>query len=146
MNSSFPCVYADLIKSDLERSDIAARFGVSPAHVKRVLKLSALHPDILAAFTKDEIGMDAAQAYTLTDDVKRQLEVFGDSGGNTLRVRSILTDENIETRSKLFRFVSIEEYKGAGGTITADLFAEEGEGCLRTATASGLLQRQTLGF
>ncbi len=31
-------------------------------------------------------------------------------------------------RSKLFTFISVDEYKQAGGTITADLFADEGEG------------------
>lgn len=120
--------YGELIRSGLSAEDISARFGVSPTHVKRVLKLSALHPAILEAFAKDEIGMGAAQAYTLTDDPERQLEVFEVAGDNRHQVRSILTDEKIDTKSKLFRFVPLEEYKAAGGTITADLFAEEGDG------------------
>ncbi len=120
--------YGELIRSGLSAEDIASRFGVSPTHVKRVLKLSTLHPKILEAFAKDEIGMGTAQAYTLTDDADRQLEVFTDAGDNMHRIRSILTDEKIDMRSKLFTFISVDEYKQAGGTITADLFAEEGEG------------------
>ncbi len=120
--------YGELIRSGLSAGDIASRFGVSPTHVKRVLKLSALHTTILAAFAKDEIGMGAAQAYTLTDDPEKQLEVFTEAGDNVHRIRSILTDEKIDMRSKLFTFISVDEYKQAGGTTTSDLFAEEGDG------------------
>lgn len=120
--------YRELVNDGLTVADIAGRFGVSEAYVRRVLKLAALHPDILAAFAADEIGMDAAQAYCLTDDIEQQLEVFRENGDHAHRVRSILTDEKIATKSKLFNFVSLEDYKNAGGTITADLFAKEGEG------------------
>jgi len=120
--------YGELIRSGLSAGDIAGRFGVSPTYVKRVLKLSALHPQILKAFAKDEIGMGAAQAYTLTDDTEKQLEVFTDAGDNVHHIRSLLTDEKIDTRSKLFNFISLDEYKQAGGIITSDLFADEGEG------------------
>src|SRR3546814_2069550 len=53
--------YRAIIDSGKEVDDVAASFGVSPAYVRRVLKLAALHPTILKAFQKDEIGMSAAQ-------------------------------------------------------------------------------------
>lgn len=120
--------YGELIKSGMEVEDIAARFGVSPTYVKRVLKLAALHPKILEAFAHDEIGMGAAQAYTLADDLDRQLEVFEVAGDRANHVRSLLTEQKIDTSNRLFNFISLEEYGQAGGTITADLFAEEGAG------------------
>ncbi|NCN86083.1 MAG: ParB/RepB/Spo0J family partition protein [Sphingomonadales bacterium] len=120
--------YGALVQLAMSSDDIAARYGVSPAHVRRVLKLSALHPDILAAFAKDEIGMGAAQAYTLTDDLERQLAVFERAGDSARQIRSMLTEQKVSTQSKLFTFVSLEDYKEAGGTVTADLFAEDGEG------------------
>src|SRR3546814_1725455 len=53
--------YRAIIDSGKEVEDVAASFGVSPADVRRVLKLSALHPTILKAFQNDEIGMGSAQ-------------------------------------------------------------------------------------
>ena len=60
--------YRAIIDSGKDVDDVAASFGVSPAYVRRVLKLAALHPTILKAFQKDEIGMGAAQAFALTVD------------------------------------------------------------------------------
>src|SRR3546814_9601409 len=74
--------YRAIIDSGKEVDDVAASFGVSPAYVRRVLKLAALHPTILKAFQKDEIGMSAEQAFALTDDQDRQLEVFKRTGDN----------------------------------------------------------------
>lgn len=44
------------------------------------------------------------------------------------QVRSMLTEQKLSTQSKLFTFVSLEDNKEACGTVTADLFAEDGEG------------------
>ena len=54
--------YRAIIDSGKDVDDVAASFGVSPAYVRRVLKLAALHPTILKAFQKDEIGMGAVRA------------------------------------------------------------------------------------
>src|SRR3546814_12392443 len=42
--------YRAIIDSGKEVNDVAASFGVSPAYVRRVLKLSALHPTTIKAF------------------------------------------------------------------------------------------------
>ena len=59
--------YGDLHRDGKAPEDIAARFGVAVSYVKKVLRLSALHPDALACLARDQIGMEAAQALTLTD-------------------------------------------------------------------------------
>src|SRR3546814_749062 len=92
--------------------------------VRRVLKLAALHPTILKAFQKDEIGMSAAQAFALTDDQDRQLEVFKRTGDNPHQIRAMLTQEKVADTDKHFRIVGEEAYTAAGGTFTADLFGE----------------------
>lgn len=120
--------YGALIAGGMEPDDIAARFGVSRAHVKRILKLSGLHENIRAALADDEITMGAAMAYTLTDDLERQLEVFGECGDSEHRIRQMLTDEKVKLSSGLFGVVSIEEYRAAGGTVTQDLFDGENDG------------------
>src|SRR3546814_4755364 len=95
--------------------------------VRRVLKLAALHPTILKAFQKDEIGMSAAQAFALTDDQDRQLEVFKRTGDNPHQIRAMLTQEMVADTDKHFRIVGEAAYTAAGGTFTADLFGRSEE-------------------
>src|SRR3546814_12817724 len=97
--------YRAIIDSGKEVDDVAASFGVSPAYVRRVLKLAALHPTILKAFQKDEIGMSAAQAFALTDDQDRQLEVFKRTGDNPPPIRAMLTTETVAEHNKKLRKV-----------------------------------------
>lgn len=116
--------YRDIIDTGKEVEDVAASFGVSPAYVRRVLKLAALHPTILKAFQQDKIGMGSAQAFALTDDQDRQLEVFKRTGDNPHQIRAMLTQEKIADDDKGFQIVGEEAYLAAGGTFTTDLFGE----------------------
>src|SRR3546814_13126697 len=97
--------YRAIIDSGKEVDDVAASFGVSPAYVRRVLKLAALHPTILKAFKKDEIGMSAAQAFALTDDQDRKLEVFKRTGDNPPQIRALRQQQKVadaNTHSRIF--------------------------------------------
>ncbi len=120
--------YGDLRDQGRSPEDIAARFGVALSYVTKVLRLAALHPDALRALARDEIGMDAAQALTLTDDPERQIEALKLCGNNAHGIRRMLTDTKLTTGSALFRFVGGDTYGEAGGTITRDLFGRDGEG------------------
>ncbi|MAK98427.1 MAG: hypothetical protein CL807_09685 [Citromicrobium sp.] len=120
--------YGKLAADGLPSDDIAARFGVTPAHVNRILSLASLHPDIRAALAKDAIGLEAAKAYTLTDDQERQLRLFGEFGNSAHMVRKALTDDKIATDSSLFDLVPLTDYIAAGGTITRDLFSGDEDG------------------
>ena len=120
--------YGDLCRDGQPPEDIAARFGVALSYVKKVLRLSALHPDALKCLARDQIGMEAAQALTLTDDHDRQLEAMKRFGNSARQIRRLLTEEKVGTNGALFLFVGHDAYGKAGGTITADLFAEGGDG------------------
>ena len=120
--------YGDLRRDGKSPEDIAARFGVALSYVRKVLRLSALHPDALACLARDQIGMEAAQALTLTDDHERQLGALKRCGNSAHQIRRMLTEEKIGTTSALFLFVGHDAYIAAGGTITADLFAADDEG------------------
>lgn len=120
--------YGNLHRDGMSPEDIAARFGVALSYVKKVLRLSALHPDALGCLARDQIGMEAAQALTLTDDHDRQLEALKRCGNSAHQIRRMLTEEKVGTTSALFLFVGHDAYCEAGGTITADLFAEGGDG------------------
>ncbi|KWV93885.1 ParB/RepB/Spo0J family partition protein [Erythrobacter sp. AP23] len=136
--------YGKLAADGLASDDIAARFGVTPAHVNRILSLADLHPDIRAALAKDDIGLDAAKAYTLTDDQERQLRLFGEFGNSAHMVRNALTDDKIATDSALFDLVPLAQYIEAGGTITRDLFSGDEGGFADTADLVWSLVQQRL--
>ncbi len=143
--------YGDLHRDGKSPEDIAARFGVALYYVRKVLRLSALHPDALACLARDQIGMEAAQALTLTDDHDRQLEALKRFGNSVHQVRRMLTEEKIGTTSALFLFIGQDAYAAAGGTITADLFAENGDGyaddpALVEALATGKLGEIEAGY
>ena len=120
--------YGDLCSDGLSPEDIAARFGVALSYVRKVLKLSALHPQALGCLARDDIGMEAAQALTLTEDHDRQLEALKRCGNQAQSIRRMLTETKIGTDHALFLFVGYDAYVAAGGTITADLFADKGDG------------------
>lgn len=136
--------YGRLAADGLASDDIAARFGVTPAHVNRILSLAGLHPDVRAALANDEIGLDAAKAYTLTDDHERQLRLFGEFGNSAHMVRKTLTDDKIATGSALFDLVPLADYIEAGGTITRDLFSGDEGGFADNADLVWSLVQQRL--
>jgi ParB family chromosome partitioning protein len=43
-------------------------------------------------------------------------------------VRALLTEAKVTTGHRLFRFVGLDSYEAAGGNVTRDLFAKDGEG------------------
>ena len=55
---------------------VAARFGVSEDIVEKRLKLGRLSPVILAAYRADDIGLEQAQAFALSDDHAAQEAVY----------------------------------------------------------------------
>lgn len=117
--------YRALVDGGKEVEDVAAIYGVSPAHVRRILKLAALHPKIMKAFQKNDIGMKAAQAFAMCDDPDRQLEVFEHTGDNEWQIKRMLTEDKLTTKDRFFRVVGEDAYTEAGGTFTADLFGED---------------------
>lgn len=110
----------------MSAEDIAARFGYSTGHVAKLLRLGSLAPALLEAFAADKIGMEAAQALTMSEDHTAQIEAFERCGNSPAAIRRALTTEKVRTDSAVCRFVGLDAYEAAGGTITRDLFGETG--------------------
>lgn len=112
-------------------ADIAARFGMSELAVSQRLRLGRLSPVILEAYRNGDLTLDAAQAFTVTDDHAAQERVFGDLTSwnrNPNTIRRALTEDEVPTSNKRVRFVGIDAYVAAGGAIRKDLFAEDDAG------------------
>ena len=108
--------------------DIAARFGVTPSVVKQRLKLANVSPKLRALFRKGEMTLAHVMAFAVSDDHAAQKAVSESAKGWQREPDSILdalTEASIASTDRLARFVGIEGYIEAGGTVTRDLFAEE---------------------
>ena len=113
---------------------IATRFGVTERMVEQRLSLGGVAPELLDAYRAQEMDLDTLKAFTVTIDHARQKAVweqvkeqgYGPSGW---QVKRMLTEESVPAASAVARFVGMEAYEAAGGTLTRDLFAgEDGSG------------------
>lgn len=122
--------FTKLAEAGVSVSAIAARFGMTERLVEQRLSLGGAAPELLDAYRAEEMDLDTLKAFTVTTDHARQMAVweqvkdqgYGPSGW---QVRRMLTEENVPAVSAVARFVGMEAYEAAGGTLTRDLFAEE---------------------
>ena len=106
---------------------IAGRFGVSPLHVARRLKLARVSSRLIEALRKDEINLDQLAALAFTDDHAAQETAFFDGPEWTRtpeRLKAQVTQAHVPETDKLVRFVGIEAYQAEGGAVVSDLFVE----------------------
>jgi ParB family chromosome partitioning protein len=119
--------FAILIDEKNTPAQIATRFGVTEKHVQGRLKLSKVHPDILKAYRNGDLSLEKVMAFTLSDDKKKQKEVFKNltDWHEPDDIRESLTDNLVKADNVLVSFVTLEKYKKAGGAYTEDLFGED---------------------
>ena len=110
-----------------DEAAIANRHGYGVFEVRRLLALGSVSPKVLKALASDKIDVATVQAFTLTDDHKRQEAVLK-RAHSAHEVRRMLTDTKVATTHKLFRFIGPDAYAEAGGGITRDLFDKDDEG------------------
>src|SRR3954468_7898321 len=67
---------AALIDGGAAVEAVAARFGVSERHVRQLLKLGKLAPELLDAFRAGKLNLDVIMAFTLGTDHQGQLAVW----------------------------------------------------------------------
>ncbi len=115
--------------SGLTVDQIGLRFGVSAQTVRQRLRLASVSPVLMEAFRDSRLTLDQVMAYALTDDHAAQERVFAvwpTSG--THYIRQQLTQGEVPASDRRVRFVGIEAYEAAGGTVRRDLFTEDGGG------------------
>jgi ParB family chromosome partitioning protein len=121
--------FAALIDGGLTAAQVAARFGTTERHVLQRMKLGRVAPELLAEYRAGEVTLDALMAYAITDDHKKQISVWKSLEGwqqnNARHIRSRLTDTMTDADDGTVKFVGLEAYKAAGGTVRADLFSED---------------------
>lgn len=123
--------------------EIGARFGVSPALVRRRMRLGAVSPTLMAAYRAEDLTLDQLMAFAVSEDHARQEQVFADLSYNRSPafIRKMMTEHEVEATDRRARYIGAEAYEAAGGRVRRDLFSEEGHGWFEDAA---LLDRLAL--
>jgi ParB-like chromosome segregation protein Spo0J len=124
--------YKALLDTGMGPQEIAAACAVEAPRVRKLLRLAGIAPAVLEAFRTGQIGLDVAEAFTLTDDHATQetlLKGYGEklSKITSWQVRSALRTNAVRGDSATAKFVGREAYAAAGGRFLLDLFEDEGE-------------------
>ncbi len=135
-----------MLDEGLGCDDVAQHFGVTAQRVSQRLKLAQVASQILSAYRRGEINLDAVMAFTLSDSKSRQIEVFKALKGYCFahNVREAFAGASMRSDDRLARFVGEKAYVNAGGTVLDDMFSdfnyfEDGE-LVRTLAIESLQQ------
>ncbi|MHC2317559.1 ParB family chromosome partitioning protein [Bradyrhizobium diazoefficiens] len=127
--------------------EIAARFGVTPHVVRQRLRLGAVSPKLVQLYRDGDLTLEQLMAFAITDDQARQESVYErlsyDRDAST--IRRLLTETHVAANDRRARFVGLEAYIEAGGTILRDLFTEDRGGYLEDLALLDLLVTARLG-
>ena len=114
--------------------EIAAAFFVSVGVVKQRLKLASVSTRLLDIYAEDGLSLDQLMAFTVSCDHERQEQVFEriyqSYDKQPYVIRRMLTEGAVRASDKRARFVGIEAYETAGGTLLRDLFQGDEGGWL----------------
>lgn len=119
--------YNRLFEDGQTAQQIAAACAVSERGVAQLLRFRMLAPEIFAAFRDGGIDLDAAFAFTLTDNHDHQREVLASFGEKIVRamdVRGRIKKGSVSATDRRARYVGRDAYAEAGGTFFADLFTQ----------------------
>jgi ParB family chromosome partitioning protein len=121
-----------LVDEGKSAAEVAAAFGIQERAVLQSLRLAGVARPIIEAYRNDEIGMSVLQAFTLTDDPRRQLQAFkslpkyGDDDDHVRHVRDHLTQKEVSLgTSRLAKLVGVDAYEAAGGATRRDMFSTD---------------------
>lgn len=127
--------------------EIAARFGVTPHVVRQRLRWGAVSPKLIQLYRAGDLALEQLMVFAITDDRARQESVYERLSyeRDASTIRRLLTETHVAATDRRARFVGLEAYIEAGGTILRDLFTEERGGYLEDVALLDLLVTARLG-
>lgn len=127
--------------------EIAARFGVTLHVVRQRLRLGAVSPKLMQVYRDGDLTLEQLMAFAIIDDHARQEGVYERLSYNrdASTIRRMLTETHVAATDRRARFVGIEAYTEAGGTVVRDLFTEDRGGYLEDVALLDLLVTAKLG-
>jgi ParB family chromosome partitioning protein len=113
---------------------IAAHHFVTPAVVRQRLKLAGVSPKLHEAYAEERLSLEQLMAFSISDDFERQEFVFEllqtSFSDAPSFIRQKLTENSVRVGDKRVRFIGVDVYIEAGGSVVRDLFEADGGGWL----------------
>jgi ParB family chromosome partitioning protein len=113
---------------------IAAAFFVPASVVKQRLKLASVSPALLEVYAEDGLSLEQLIAFAVSNDHQRQEQVWeavrNSYAKEPYQIRRMLTETSVRASDKRARFIGLEVYEAAGGTVSRDLFQNDDGGWL----------------
>jgi ParB family chromosome partitioning protein len=124
--------FQTLREQGMTENEIAARFFVSVNVVKQRLKLVTVSEKLLDLYAEDGMTLEQLMAFTVSSDHARQEQVWESIqhswSKEPYQIRRMLTENTVRAAERRVRFVTIEAYEDAGGTVMRDLFQDDDGG------------------
>lgn len=122
--------------------EIAARFGVTAHVVRQRLRLASVSPNLIQIYREGGLTLDQLVAFSIVEDHERQEAAFERLVPNhePYMIRRVLLEAKVPAGDRRARFVGLEAYEAAAGSILRDLFSEGQDGFLEDVA---LLDRLT---
>jgi ParB family transcriptional regulator, chromosome partitioning protein len=121
--------FKQLADQGVSDAEIAKRYHVTEKFVRQRLKLASASPVLLQAFKDDDFSLEKLEAFCVTDDHTRQEALWqriqDGHGMGAYAIRQALTETSVEADDPRARYVGLDAYQAAGGTIMNDLFRDD---------------------
>ncbi|WP_297838439.1 ParB/RepB/Spo0J family partition protein [uncultured Roseibium sp.] len=121
--------FLSLREKGMSDEEIAAAFFVSAQVVKQRLRLTSVAPSLLDVYAGDDMTLEQLMAFTVSDDHARQQQVWEALQHSwqkePYQIRRMLTENTVRAADRRVRFVGLEAYETAGGTVLRDLFEDD---------------------
>lgn len=120
--------FSKLVSNGKTINDVAVSYGITETQVEKYLRLGNVHKTLFNMFARDDLSIEQITAYASTANKKLQLATFkllGESLDVHPRVIRTRLHEGCGTsESGVAKFVTLEKYIEAGGSVENDLFEE----------------------
>ena len=107
--------------------EISLKFGVTELQVRQRLALGSASPELLEEVLAEKMTLSQLMVLCQLDDHERQKEIWFNTPDNWQRsannLRKLISNDAIALDSKLVKFVGLDVYENAGGTVARDLFS-----------------------
>ncbi|OFS61827.1 hypothetical protein HMPREF3069_04890 [Achromobacter xylosoxidans] len=110
---------------------IATAHGVAVLAVKKLLALADLAPELMELLRDEKISLDVAQALVGVADHERQIAAYKASKHHhspVFAIRQMLAETELPATAPVARYLTVQAYEKAGGSVRRDLFTQGNEG------------------
>ncbi|MBK3665051.1 ParB/RepB/Spo0J family partition protein [Bradyrhizobium diazoefficiens] len=127
--------FRSLHDGGMSEEEIAARHFVTPAIVKQRLRLASVSPKLHDVYADDGMTLEQLMAFAVTGDHARQEQIWENVSRSNYdepyQIRRMLTENTVRASDRRARFIGLDAYEQAGGTVMRDLFEHDDGGWLQ---------------